>query len=81
MALPQPVPNRPLAAARELLRNPPGVAALPDAQRQWPQIGTGLPRLSGGIWVQAAPSSGRRIWLCALSIGEECTDRGPAGGA
>jgi hypothetical protein len=35
VALSQPIPNGPLAAARELLRNPPGVAASPDAQRQW----------------------------------------------
>jgi hypothetical protein len=28
-------PNGPLMAARELLRNPPGEAASPDAQRQW----------------------------------------------
>jgi hypothetical protein len=35
VALSQPVPNRPLAAARELLRNPPGAAASPDVQRQW----------------------------------------------
>jgi hypothetical protein len=28
-------PNGPLMAARELLCNPPGEAALPDAQRQW----------------------------------------------
>jgi hypothetical protein len=31
----QPAPNKLLVAARELLRNPPGEAALPDAQRQW----------------------------------------------
>jgi hypothetical protein len=31
----QPVPNGPLAAARELLRNPPSTTASPDAQRQW----------------------------------------------
>jgi hypothetical protein len=31
----QPAPNGPLVAARELLRNPPGEAASPDAQRQW----------------------------------------------
>jgi hypothetical protein len=30
-----PAPNGPLLAARELLRNPPGEAASPDAQRQW----------------------------------------------
>jgi hypothetical protein len=30
-----PAPNGPLMAARELLRNPPGEAASPDAQRQW----------------------------------------------
>jgi hypothetical protein len=30
-----PAPNGPLVAARELLRNPPGEAASPDAQRQW----------------------------------------------
>jgi hypothetical protein len=30
-----PVPNGPLMAARELLRNPPGEAASPDAQWQW----------------------------------------------
>jgi hypothetical protein len=35
VALSQPVLNGPLAAARELLRNPPGVAASPSAQRQW----------------------------------------------
>jgi hypothetical protein len=35
VALSQPVPNGPLVAARELLRNPPGEAASPDAQRQW----------------------------------------------
>jgi hypothetical protein len=31
----QPAPNGALAAARELLHNPPGLAASPDAQRQW----------------------------------------------
>jgi hypothetical protein len=30
-----PPPNGPLMAARELLRNPPGEAASPDAQKQW----------------------------------------------
>jgi hypothetical protein len=30
-----PAPNGPLMAARELLRNPLGEAASPDAQRQW----------------------------------------------
>jgi hypothetical protein len=30
-----PAPNGPLMAARELLRNPPGEVASPDAQRQW----------------------------------------------
>jgi hypothetical protein len=30
-----PAPNGPLVAARELLRNLPGEAASPDAQRQW----------------------------------------------
>jgi hypothetical protein len=30
-----PAPNGPLVAAKELLRNPPGEAASPDAQRQW----------------------------------------------
>jgi hypothetical protein len=30
-----PAPNGPLMATRELLRNPPGEAASPDAQRQW----------------------------------------------
>jgi hypothetical protein len=35
VAQPVPAPNGPLMAARELLRNPPGEAASPDAQRQW----------------------------------------------
>jgi hypothetical protein len=35
VALSQPVPNGPLTASRELLRNPPGMAASPDVQRQW----------------------------------------------
>jgi hypothetical protein len=35
VALSQPVPNGPLAVARELLRNPPGAAASPDVQMQW----------------------------------------------
>jgi hypothetical protein len=35
VALSQLVLNGPLAAARELLRNPPSAAASPDAQRQW----------------------------------------------
>jgi hypothetical protein len=35
VALSQPAPNGPLAAARELLRNPPDVAASPDMLRQW----------------------------------------------
>jgi hypothetical protein len=35
VVLSQPVPNGPLVVARELLRNPPGAAASPDAQRQW----------------------------------------------
>jgi hypothetical protein len=35
MAQSVPPPNGPLMVARELLRNPPGEAALPDAQRQW----------------------------------------------
>jgi type VI protein secretion system component VasF len=35
VALSQPMPNGPLAAARELLCNLPGVAASPDAPRQW----------------------------------------------
>jgi hypothetical protein len=35
VALSQPVPNGPLAAARELLCNPPGAAASPNVQRQW----------------------------------------------
>jgi hypothetical protein len=30
-----PAPNRPLMVARELLRNPPGEVASPDAQRHW----------------------------------------------
>jgi hypothetical protein len=34
-AAPQPAPSGPLMAARELLRNPPGEAASPDAHRQW----------------------------------------------
>jgi hypothetical protein len=35
VALLQPAPNGPLAAARELLRNPPDAAASPDVLRQW----------------------------------------------
>jgi hypothetical protein len=35
MALSQSVPNGPLVAARELLRNPLGAAASSDVQRQW----------------------------------------------
>jgi hypothetical protein len=35
MAQSMPTPSGPLMATRELLRNPPGEAALPDAHRQW----------------------------------------------
>jgi hypothetical protein len=35
VALSQPAPNGPLAAARELLRNPPDEAASPNMLRQW----------------------------------------------
>jgi hypothetical protein len=35
VALSQPVPNGPLAVARELLRNPRDEAASPDVLRQW----------------------------------------------
>ena len=31
----QPAPSEPLAATRELLRNPPDLAASPDVMRQW----------------------------------------------
>jgi hypothetical protein len=35
---------------------------------------------SGGVCLQATPSSGRRIRFCALTISEECTNRGPSSG-
>jgi hypothetical protein len=47
-----PAPNGPLMAARELLRNPPGEAASPDAQRQWRDNVDRLLNLA-----QASPSS------------------------
>jgi hypothetical protein len=82
-----PAPNGPLMAARELLHNPPGEAASPNAQRQWHDD---IDRLlnpaqaspcSAGVCPQATPSSGRRIRFCALTFSEECTNRGPPGGA
>jgi hypothetical protein len=47
-----PVPNGPLMAARDLLRNPPGETASPDAQRQWRDDVDRLLNLA-----QASPSS------------------------
>jgi hypothetical protein len=47
-----PALNGPLMAARELLRNPPGEAASPDAQRQWRDDVDRLLNLA-----QASPSS------------------------
>jgi hypothetical protein len=75
-------PNGPLMAARELLRNPPGEAATPDAQRQWRDHVDRLLNLAqaspysagGGVYFQATPSSGRRVRFCALTISEECMD-------
>jgi hypothetical protein len=64
----QPAPNGPLVAARELLRNPPDLAASPNVLRHWrddvdrlPQLGTGHPRLGGGICVHATSPSGWRM--------------------
>jgi hypothetical protein len=54
MAQSVPAPNGPLMAARELLRNPPGEAALPDAQRQWRDDVDRLLNLA-----QASPCSAR----------------------
>jgi hypothetical protein len=83
-----PAPNGPLMAARELLRNPPGKAASPDAQRQWRDdvdrllnLAQASPCSAGGVCLQATPSSGRRIRICALAVSEECTNRRPPGGA
>jgi hypothetical protein len=83
-----PAPNGPLMAARELLRNPPDEAASPDAQRQWRDdvdrllnLAQASPCSTGGVCLQAMPSSGRRIRFCALTISEESADRGPPGGA
>jgi hypothetical protein len=87
MALSQPAPKGPLAAARELLRNHRmrqprstcygnGVTTS-TASSTWHRS----PRLSGGICVQGASLSGRRIRFCALPISKECTDRRPAGRA
>jgi hypothetical protein len=83
-----PALNGPLMAARELLRNPPGEAASPDALRQWRDdvdrllnLAQASPCSAGGVCPQATPSSGWRIRLCALTISEECTDRRSPGGA
>jgi hypothetical protein len=83
-----PAPNGPLMAARELLRNPPGEAASPDAQRQWRDdvdrilnLAQASPSSAGGSAPQTTPSSGRRIRLRALTLSEECTDRRSPGGA
>jgi hypothetical protein len=86
-----PAPNGPLMAARELLRNPLGEIASLDAQRQWRDDVDRLLNLAqaslcsaqggGGVCLQATPSSGQHIRFCALTISEECTDRGPLGRA
>jgi hypothetical protein len=47
-----PPPSGPLMAARELLRNPPGEVASPDAHRQWRDDVDRLPNLA-----QASPGS------------------------
>jgi hypothetical protein len=85
-----PPPNGPLMAAREWLRNPLVKRPRPTprgngmttstAYSTWHRL-PHVQRGGGGVCHQATPSSGWRNRFCALTISEECTNRGPPGGA
>ena len=85
-----------LAAARELLRNPPAAAASPDALRQWWDDVDRLLYLAQASpqfckdWATTSawqcggtlpPAPGRCVGFRALPYGEGCANRRPAGGA
>ena len=54
----QAAPSEPIAAARELLRNPPDLAASPDVMRQWRDDIDRLIILTQSPWSRGWPGPG-----------------------